>query len=37
MADPYGTGDSSPLDQWIGFLGALALIAILIYTQINQH
>jgi hypothetical protein len=36
-ADPYGTGDSSPLNQWIGFLGALAFVIILFYTQMHQH
>jgi hypothetical protein len=35
-ADPYGTGDSSRLDQWIGFVGALAFILLLIYTQHAQ-
>jgi hypothetical protein len=36
-ADPYGTGDSSPRNQWIGFLGALAFVIILFYTQMHQH
>jgi hypothetical protein len=37
MADPYGTGDSSPRDQWIGFIGAFAFVLILVYTQFHQH
>ena len=37
VADPYGTGDSSRLDQWIGFLGALGFVLILVYTQMHQH
>lgn len=33
VAEPYGTGSSSRLDQWIGFLGALAFVLLLVYTQ----
>jgi hypothetical protein len=36
VADPYGTGDSSPRDQWIGFIGAVAFIVLLAYTQYLQ-
>ncbi len=37
MADPYGTGDSSRLNQWIGFIGALAFVLLLVYTQYHQR
>jgi len=36
VADPYGTGDSSPSDQWFGFIGAVAFIFLLFYTQYFQ-
>jgi hypothetical protein len=36
VASDYGKGDSSRLDQWIGFAGAMAFIAMLIVTQMNQ-
>jgi hypothetical protein len=36
VASEYGKGDSSRLDQWIGFVGAMAFIALLIVTQIYQ-
>jgi hypothetical protein len=36
VASKYGEGDSSKLDQWIGFFGAMAFIGLLIVTQMNQ-
>jgi hypothetical protein len=36
VASEYGKGDSSRLDQWVGFLGAMAFVGLLIVTQFNQ-